>query len=179
MPLIHKNLPKYFDTFSIMGHDIHNHYTRNRNRIHSTLIKHEFNKRCIGYSIRQVINNLPQNIESKLYTQSLKSCSNHVKTFMINNYESTCDIIHCYICQTMISLRRLSYAMLHILGYKQIYNLCIYFPFIGPNLSLMFSYWYDCMNCMYKCIDLSVLLSFELKCAFIRILKVKRKAKCT
>ena len=79
--LIHNNLPKYFDSFSIVIHcDIHNHYTININRILSTLIKQEFSKRCIRYRIRQVINNLPQNIESKLHTHSLKSLSSHVKT---------------------------------------------------------------------------------------------------
>ena len=59
--------------------------------------------------------------------------------------------------------------MLHILG-KNKY--IVYLAFVGPNIALMFSYWYDCINFRYKYVDLSILLSFELKCAFIRILNI-------
>ena len=65
--LIHNTLPESFYLFSTMiNYEIHNHYTRNRNRMVTVRTKHEFAKRCIRYYIFQVINNIPISIQNKL-----------------------------------------------------------------------------------------------------------------
>ena len=98
--LIHNKLPEYFYSFSTMrNYEIHNHYTRNRNRMVTVRTKHEFAKRCIRYSISQVINNIPISIQTKLHTHSLKGFSSYTKVYMIDNYESICYLANCYICQ--------------------------------------------------------------------------------
>ena len=98
--LIHNKLLEYFYSFSTMrNYEIHNHYTRNRNRMVTVRTKHEFAKRCIRYSISQVINNIPLSIQNKLHTHSLKGFSSYTKVYMIDNYESTCYLANCYICQ--------------------------------------------------------------------------------
>ena len=134
---------------------IHNHYPKNLNIIYFTLIKQEFSQICIRYSIRQVINNLP-NIESELYINSLKSFPSHVKTFTMNDYESSCDIYKLlHLLKIIIYLRPPSYAMPHILGKKYI----VYFalqcrPEYCFGVFILVRH-----ECMYKYVDLSVLLS--------------------
>ena len=55
-------------------------------------------KRCIRYSLAHTINSLPSCIQDKIFTHSLSGLSIYSKQFLLNKYESNCQIINCYIC---------------------------------------------------------------------------------
>ena len=97
--MVHTNLPIYFNTLPLIrNQDIHGHNTRCRNKIGSIRTKHEFAKRCIRYSLAHTINSLPSCIQDKIFTHSLSGLSIYSKQFLLNKYESNCQIINCYIC---------------------------------------------------------------------------------
>ena len=97
--MVHTNLPIYFNTLPLIrNQDIHGHNTRCRNKIGTIRTKHEFAKRCIRYSLAHTINSLPSCIQDKIFTHSLSGLSIYRKQFLLNKYESNCQIINCYIC---------------------------------------------------------------------------------
>ena len=97
--MVHTNLPIYFNTLPLIrNQDIHGHNTRCRNKIGTIRTKHEFAKRCIRYSLAHTINSLPSCIQDKIVTHSLSGLSIYSKQFLLNKYESNCQIINCYIC---------------------------------------------------------------------------------
>ena len=49
----------------------HTHNTRQANKIHVTRIHHEFARRLVRNSIPYTINNLPEQVVSKIRTRSL------------------------------------------------------------------------------------------------------------
>ena len=97
--MVHTNLPIYFNTLPLIrNQDTHGHNTRCRNKIGTIRTKHEFAKRCIRYSLAHTINSLPSCIQDKIFTHSLSGLSIYSKQFLLNKYESNCQIINCYIC---------------------------------------------------------------------------------
>ena len=97
--MVHTNLPIYFNTLPLIrNQDIHGHNTRCRNKIGTIRTKHEFAKRCIRYSLAHTINSLPSCIQDRIFTHSLSGLSIYSKQFLLNKYESNCQIINCYIC---------------------------------------------------------------------------------
>ena len=66
------------------------------------LVQSEINmnllKRCIRYSLAHTIKSLPSCIQDKIFTHSLSGLSIYSKQFLLNKYESNCQIINCYIC---------------------------------------------------------------------------------
>ena len=96
--MVHKNLPIYFNTLPLIrNRDIHGHNTRCRNKIGTVRTKHEFAKRCIRYSLAHTINRT-YCIQDKIFTHSLNGLSIYSKHFLLNKYESNCQVINCYIC---------------------------------------------------------------------------------
>ena len=97
--MVHTNLPIYFNTLPLTrNQDIHGHNTRCRNIIGTIRTKHEFAKICTRYSLAHTINSLPSCIQDKIFTHSLSGLSIYSKQFILNKYESNCQIINCYIC---------------------------------------------------------------------------------
>ena len=93
-------LPKYFDSFKLtQNENIHNHQTRNRNRLHIFFLKHEFAKRFLRNSIIKRINECPPAIKTKVNTHSLHGFSMYIKQHFIQNYSYHCVLPNCYICQ--------------------------------------------------------------------------------
>ena len=66
------------------------------------LVRSELNmnlpKDVSDYSLAHTINSLPSCIQDKIFTHSLNGLSIYSKHFLLNNYESNCQVINCYIC---------------------------------------------------------------------------------
>ena len=82
----------------IRNRDIHGHNTRCTNKIGTVRTRHEFAKICIRYSLVHTINSLPSCIQDKIFTHSLNGLSLYSKHFLLNKYESNCQVITCYTC---------------------------------------------------------------------------------
>ena len=56
--------------------------------------------KCLRFFIPKLIscNYIPNNALQKINTHSLNGFINFSKKYIINNYSSTCHILHCYIC---------------------------------------------------------------------------------
>ena len=93
VPTFIQNLPFY------QNNETHTHLTRNSNMLHAPKASHEFSKQCLRYSLPILINSLEPCIKDKIHTHSLSGLSHYTKQFIIMNYESSCNIQNCYICQ--------------------------------------------------------------------------------
>ena len=71
--LIHKNIPQYFHTNMILAK--HSYPTRNNKKLVAPKIRHEFARKCIRYSIKQIVNTTPLCITEKMYTHSIHGLS--------------------------------------------------------------------------------------------------------
>ena len=60
----------------------------------------KFNRLCIRYKIPDLINEnyLPEIVMAKIDTHSLKGFSQYAKNYIINHYESDCNIANCHVC---------------------------------------------------------------------------------
>ena len=97
--LLHEKVPKYFLNIPFStNQNIHNYYTRRQRNIHVYRVKHSFAKKCIRYSIPEIINSAPSCITDKLITHSVHGLKFYIKNKVISEYTDTCQIQICYIC---------------------------------------------------------------------------------
>ena len=93
-----KQLPPYFLTFDIIRQgEIHDHDTRQRDRINRTRIK--LTERCIRNYLPNVINSVPDHILARIHTHSIQGFSSCLKAYKLNQYEVECNRANCYVCQ--------------------------------------------------------------------------------
>ena len=78
--------------------NIHEHNTRQRNRLHIARTSHKYADKCIRHSIPKTVNNTDNIILDKINTHSMQGFSKYIKITCIQNYKDTCDILNCYIC---------------------------------------------------------------------------------
>ena len=101
--LLHLLLPYYFYKMSyvtnIQKHGIN---TRASNNLHVQRFNHEFAKHCIRFRLVQTVNTMPNLIIHKLQTHSLYGFSSYDKQYFITNYEHSCNITDCYVCNRLI-----------------------------------------------------------------------------
>ena len=83
---------------ALSKHEVHDHYTRQQQNLHICVAKHTFAKKCIRYSLPNLINETSSNIIDKVYTHGVNGFRQYVKKCMIQKYSDTCHIINCYIC---------------------------------------------------------------------------------
>ena len=57
---------------------------------------------CIRFRLVQTVNTMPNLIIHKLQTHSLYGFSAYAKTYFITNYEHSCNITDCYVCNRFI-----------------------------------------------------------------------------
>ncbi len=57
-----------------------------------------FAKKCLTKSIPNTINSVPNKIRHKRKTHSMQTFVNDIKALYLANYEVTCSIVNCYIC---------------------------------------------------------------------------------
>ena len=79
--------------------DVHTYDTRNKSHLSTVMIKHAYATRCIRHQLTLVINNESESILSKIHTHSKKGFEQYVKNKLINDYNETCTIANCYVCQ--------------------------------------------------------------------------------
>ena len=97
--LENKMLPGYFYSGIFnRNSDIHEYNIRRNNDYQLPIIKHTFAKNNICYRIPKVMQDMPANIKSKLYSHSIHGFSSYIKKHFINSYSESCNLINCYIC---------------------------------------------------------------------------------
>ncbi len=95
----HKQLPDYLLQLPFnINADTHSYSTRQQNKIHQPLAKHDYAKKCIRYDIPKLVNNTPSLILDKVWTHSLQGFAWYIKQHIIQNYQENCTIDACYIC---------------------------------------------------------------------------------
>ena len=93
-------LPHHFINMNFkMNNEVHHYSTRISTKLHVSKVKHSFAKRCIRYSLPNLINQSPSCITDKLFTHSLKGLSNYAKHHALTKYSNECNVLNCYICR--------------------------------------------------------------------------------
>ena len=94
----HNQLPQYLQGIPItINQNLHTHNTRQANEIHVTRIHPEFARRLVRNSIPYTINNLPEQVVSKIRTHSLTRFTTYAKHFCIQSYQESCTLSNCYV----------------------------------------------------------------------------------
>lgn len=94
-----KLLPYYFqDNLFLKVGSIQGRNLRNRNHYRTLKIKHEFARNCISYIILFACNECPRCIVEKIETHSYAGFGNYIRSYFVGNYDPTCHLINCYIC---------------------------------------------------------------------------------
>ena len=78
--IFHTPQKKYFYQLHFYAnHEVHNHYTRQQQNLNICVVKHTFAKKCIIYSIPNLINETSSNIIDKVYTHCVNGFKQYVK----------------------------------------------------------------------------------------------------
>lgn len=97
-------LPNYFLGIQYPQHlDIHNYYTRNSQNLVTFQSKHAFVANSIIFRIPNIVNNCPQLIKEKITTHSITGFSQYVKNHFLSKYGHECQIVNCYVCNSVTS----------------------------------------------------------------------------
>lgn len=97
--LVNGRLPHYFSQIPFHSiSQIHKYNTRSPTNLYKTRARHEFAKKCIRHELVCTINSTPDIVKEKCHTHSLHGFSTYVKNYFISNYEDTCLLPNCYVC---------------------------------------------------------------------------------
>ena len=66
--------------------------------LHICVAKHTFARKCIRYSLPNLINETSSDVIDKVFTHSVNGFKLYVKKCIIQKYSDTCHIVNCYIC---------------------------------------------------------------------------------
>ena len=94
---INNKLPSYIQSIDFSLQNQHTYNTRHRQVIH--IIRHEFARKTLRYTLPKLLYNTPTIVTDKLYTHSIQGFSSYVKKYYISNYIVICSIPNCYICR--------------------------------------------------------------------------------
>ncbi len=102
---VNQTVPEYFSSnnsdFNLLtNNSIHEYNTRQGNKLHTERTKHKYADKCIRHSIPKTVNSTSNNILDKINTHSMQGFSKYIKNIYIENYNITCAIQNCYICNT-------------------------------------------------------------------------------
>ena len=98
--LVHRKLPAYSDSISLLRHaDRHQYLTRGRNHIVIPKIRYQLSISSIRYRLPHLINQAHNDILNKIQTHSLYGLCFYLKRVFIGAYQTTCTVANCYICQ--------------------------------------------------------------------------------
>jgi len=93
------SLPTYFtSTMFKRQSQIHSYSTRQTDDFRIPQSKHVFVSNSPRFRLPPVFNNCPQNIKDKILTHSYSGYIRYIKHVMTQNYEDTCSIQDCFIC---------------------------------------------------------------------------------
>ena len=96
--LLNDRLPVYFYQMQITPTpQVHDHDTR-RKELFVTRTQHIFATKCLRHEVIRILNVTPVAIKEKVHTHSYFGFSHYAKKYFIENYENSCNILNCYIC---------------------------------------------------------------------------------
>jgi hypothetical protein len=92
-------LPDYFSGIFVKQSAIHSHSTRGHDKYTLPSIKHEFARNSIRYFATTAFNNMNEDIKSKIFLYTMNGFKQYVKRFLLNQYDTVCNIPNCFSCQ--------------------------------------------------------------------------------
>jgi hypothetical protein len=95
---VNKTLPCYFKTMFRHVNEIHPIVTRQHSQLYLFPTRTHSARKSIRHFIPELINHYPSNIIVKAKTHCVNTFSTHLKSFIIESYNSECLIENCYIC---------------------------------------------------------------------------------
>ena len=81
-----------------LNQEIHQYNTRQSRNIYTPRFHHSYAKNCIRFDLPSTINTAPLHIQNKIYTHSIQGLANYMKNYYLQNYQESCVIANCYIC---------------------------------------------------------------------------------
>ena len=98
----HEQLPPYFLAFNMTTQgEIHTHDTRQRDSIRTNRTRIKLVDKCIRNYLPDKINSTPEHVLSRIDTHSIQGYSSCFKSYILNQYETQCNRINCYVCQRL------------------------------------------------------------------------------
>ena len=95
------SLPTYFDDMYHRVSDQHDYPTRGNACLLQNKTRTSNGEKCIRHYIPKYLRDVPESIYNKLHSHSLKGFSNYVTNYFVEQYEVSCSIENCYICQNV------------------------------------------------------------------------------
>jgi len=95
---VNSSLPVYFTSLFLRNSDNHSFQTRHSNNFQIPSVRHSFAKNNIRYRIAVAYNNCPNCVKEKIYSHSITGFSSYLKKYILNTYNTHCNIPHCFIC---------------------------------------------------------------------------------
>ena len=65
----------------------------------NSLVKHDFSRKCIRYSLPILINTTPTIILDKITSHSIKGFTTYIKRSCIQKYTVLCQLANCFTCE--------------------------------------------------------------------------------
>ena len=95
------NLPVYFNNMFNRVSEVHDYDTRGSSSLRQSRSLTSCAEKCVRNFIPKLLHSMPACITEKLYTHSLNGFAKYTKRYFIQNYDETCQIENCYICQNV------------------------------------------------------------------------------
>ena len=92
-------LPKYFESMFTESDDNLSHDTRHKSVLYKLPTKTSTGRLYIRHYIPELLSKTPECLTEKLDTHSFSGFSNYMKNYYIRNYNESCLIEKCYVCQ--------------------------------------------------------------------------------
>ena len=97
--LCNNKLPSYFLTYKLEPQlRIHDHFTRGNNIIPGNITRTKFAQLSLRNKLPTIINKTNKSILEKVHTHSLNGFSEYIKNKILNDYNTECNVVNCYVC---------------------------------------------------------------------------------
>ena len=93
-----KKVPIYFLESFIFHRTQHNYETRHREIFQRNTLNRQTSKKNLKNHLPKLLNDVPTNLISKIYTHSLDNFKYRLKQFYIDKYSLECQKVRCYVC---------------------------------------------------------------------------------
>ena len=77
---------------------VHGRDTREKTKINTYQIKHDFARICLRHNFTLLLNILPEIVKEKLMSHSTQGFVKYVKLHFLQSHEVTCTRQNCYVC---------------------------------------------------------------------------------
>ena len=93
-----KKVPIYFLESFTFHRTQHNYETRHREIFQRNPLNRQTSKKNLKNHLPKLLNDVPANLISKIYTHSLDNFKYRLKQFYIDKYSLECQKVRCYVC---------------------------------------------------------------------------------